>query len=159
MTNRDVYVGMCAFGRGLFAQRAFRQGERILVLFGPRYERDDPIHVEQVGANLLQTGHQTYILLQPPAVFANHSCDPNAGVALNRSLVAIRDIAPGEEICYDYSTTMDEDFWTLECRCGSLNCRGVVTDFKLLSPQLRRRYLELGVVQGFIARKFREASA
>lgn len=157
--KQDVYIGLCAFGRGLFAQRDFAAGERILGLSGPRYERDDPIHAEQVGANLLQTGRQTYILLQSPAVFANHSCDPNAGIVRNRCMRAIRPIVRGEEICYDYSTTMDENYWTLECRCGTNLCRGVVTDFRLLPPHVRRRYLDLGVVQGFIARRYQEDQA
>lgn len=150
--GRDgVEVRPCAIGRGLFARRAFAPGERILRLDGPRYGREDPIHATEQGANLLQTGRRTYILLSEPAVFANHSCDPNAGVVQNRRLVAIRAIAPGEEITFDYSTTMEEDFWTLECRCGAPTCRGRVTDFRDLSDPLRRRYLDLGVVQGFIA--------
>lgn len=158
-----VEVRPCALGRGLFARRAFAPGDLILRLDGPRYERTDPIHATDEGANLLQTGRRTYILLRPPAVFANHSCDPNAGVVGNRRLAAIRAIAPGEEITFDYSTTMDEDFWTLECRCGAPNCRGRVTDFRDLPAPLRRRYLDLGVVQGFIAvrerRREREGAA
>lgn len=158
-----VEVRPCALGRGLFARRAFAPGDLILRLDGPRYERTDPIHATDEGANLLQTGRRTYILLHPPAVFANHSCDPNAGVVGNRRLAAIRAIAPGEEITFDYSTTMDEDFWTLECRCGAPNCRGRVTDFRDLPAPLRRRYLDLGVVQGFIAvrerRREREGAA
>ncbi|HPF35162.1 MAG TPA: SET domain-containing protein-lysine N-methyltransferase [Candidatus Krumholzibacteria bacterium] len=146
-----VEVRPCAIGRGLFALRAFAPGELILRLDGPRYEREDPIHATEQGANLLQTGRRTYILLTDPAVFANHSCDPNAGVVENRKLVAIRAIEPEDEITFDYSTTMEEDFWTLECRCGAENCRGKVTDFRNLPEPLRRRYLDLGVVQGFIA--------
>lgn len=153
--NKDVYVCDCDVGRGLFANRYISAGERILTLHGSRYDRGDPIHFLESGANLLQTGPRTYILLEPPGVFANHSCDPNAGIAANRNLVAIRDIPAGREIRFDYSTTMDEDFWTLECRCGSPLCRGVVGDFRTLPPQLQVRYLELGVVQGFIARRYR----
>jgi len=158
-----VEVRPCALGRGLFARRAFGPGDLILRLDGPRYGRSDPIHATEAGANLLQTGRRTYILLHPPAVFVNHSCDPNAGVMDNRRLVAIRTIAPGEEITFDYSTTMDEDFWTLECRCGAANCRGRVTDFRELPASLRRRYLDLGVVPRFIAsrerRRKREGAA
>jgi len=62
------------------------------------------------------------------ARFINHSCDPNA--SLERWLVrgytrigifAIKDIAPGEEVTYDYQ------FWTAEetpCGCGTAKCRG-----------------------------------
>lgn len=152
--ERDVLVGPSPLGSGLFAGRDFATGELIVSMHGPRYDRDDPIHAEPYSANLLQTGQRTYILLDPPGVFANHSCDPNAGIVQNRRLVAIRTIACGEEIRFDYSTTMDEDLWTMECRCGSPQCRGMVTDFKRLPPDVRARYLSLGIVQGFITRKY-----
>jgi SET domain-containing protein len=147
----SLAVGPCPLGQGLFATRRFGVGEMILRLSGRRYEREDPIHSTPSGANLLQTGRRTYIMLEPPGVFANHSCDPNAGIAGNRRLVAIRPIADGDEIRFDYSTTMAEDLWTMVCRCGAPGCRGVVTDFRLLPSDIKSRYLHLGVVQRFIA--------
>ncbi len=146
-----VAVGNCDLGRGLFAARPFAAGELILKLTGPRYDRNDPIHKTPEGANLLQTGWRTYILLQHPGVFANHSCDPNAGIRHNRLLVAIREILPGQEINFDYSTTMAENFWTMPCRCGASNCRGLITDFMNLPREVQDHYLQLGIVQGFIA--------
>ncbi len=151
-----MWVGPCELGAGLFAGRAIQQGEVIVPLGGLRYTRNDPIHESETGANLLQTGYRTYVLLEAPAVYANHSCDPNAGVVDSRRLVALRDIAPGQEIRWDYSTTMDENFWTMRCRCGAPGCRGVVGDFKTLPRELRRRYLELRVVPRFIAWRYVE---
>ncbi len=151
----DVYVGTCELGKGLFAGSPIPAGSLILPLSGRAFGRQDPIHRTPEGANLLQTGPHTYILLEPPAVFANHSCEPNAGIRFNRQMVAIRDIAVGEEIRFDYSTTMDEDFWTLPCRCGEAHCRGLVTDFDQLPEPLQRRYLDMGIVQGFIAARAR----
>lgn len=148
-----VVVGLCRLGRGLFAVRDFEPGEIILRLHGPRYGRNDPIHDTPFGANLLQTGWRTYILLDPPGVFANHSCNPNAGVRDSRTLVAIRAITAGDEICFDYSTTMAENFWTMACACGDPACRGVVEDFEKLPPELQRYYIELDIVQRFIARR------
>ena len=153
MGERGVRIGDCNLGRGLFAVMDIREDDLILVLKGPRYERTDPIHETWEGANLLQTGRRTYILLREPGVFVNHSCDPNAGIRANRRLVAIRDIAAGEEIRFDYSTTMDEGYWTMDCRCGAANCRGRVTDFRELPDEVRSRYLALDIVQGFIARR------
>lgn len=142
----DVFVAPCTIGQGLFAGRAFAAGEVILWLSGERYGRDDPLHDTDAGANLLQIGPSRYILLTAPAVYANHSCDPNAGVADGRRLVAIASIGAGQEIRYDYSTTMDEDFWTLDCRCGAPTCRGRVTDFHWLPEAVKARYRDLGVV-------------
>lgn len=39
----------------------------------------------------------------PQAVFLNHSCDPNAQESVARGVMALRDIAPGEEVCICYS--------------------------------------------------------
>ena len=58
-----------------------------------------------------------------------------------------------EEIFYDYSTTMDEDSWTLQCKCGSQNCRKIVKDFKFLPQELQKKYLELNIVQNFIKKQ------
>lgn len=147
----DVFVAACELGSGLFAGSPIAAGSEILPLTGPPFSRQDPIHDTPDGANLMQTGPRSYIMLQPPAVFANHSCDPNAGIKAGRSLVAIRDIPAGKEIRFDYSTTMDEGFWTMPCRCGHPACRGVVTDFVDLPLSVQRRYLDLGIVQEFIA--------
>jgi hypothetical protein len=152
----EVAIRPCTLGRGLFALRPYRPGETILYFAGQRVDADDPLHALAEGANLLQTGRRTYILPEPPGLFANHSCDPNAGIVHNRQLVAIKAIAAGEEIRFDYSTTMDEDGWTMACACGESACRGLVTDFRTLPHEVRRRYLELGVVPGFIARRYGE---
>ena len=149
-------VAPSAIGQGLFAERDYQAGDLIMILRGPRFGRQDPLHETPDGANLLQTGFRSYILLGSPGVYANHSCDPNAGIMENRRLVAIRAIETGEEIRYDYSTTMDEDYWTMDCLCGTESCRGVVTDFRYLPRSLRERYLDLGIVQRFIARRYRQ---
>lgn len=152
-TLGDVWVGECSVGKGVFAGRHFSRGERILVFRGTKYDRSDPIHATRRGANLLQTGRQTYILPDGPGLFVNHSCDPNAGISNRRRLIAIRDIRPHDEIRFDYSTTMDEDRWTMRCRCGEPKCRRVIEDFKHLPPDVRLRYVELGIVPGFILRR------
>lgn len=62
-----------------------------------------------------------------PTNFLNHSCDPNAGYDGTDDIVALRSIAPGEEIRMDYGTfsfSFDHEF---ACRCGAPWCRGKVT--------------------------------
>jgi hypothetical protein len=154
----SIYIADCEFGRGVFAARPIRRGETILRYRGPRFDRTDPIHHTERAAMLLQTGARTYILPDSPAVLVNHSCAPNAGLVDNRRLVAINDILPGEQVTFDYSTSMDDGIWTMECRCGHQECRGVVRDFQQLPERLRERYLALGIVQGFITRQYRQRS-
>lgn len=142
-------------GKGVFAKRLVKRGERIVEFVGNviPFEEAAKKQNERAG-DALQIEKRWYINSQEPAVLFNHSCNPNAGIRDDRFLTAIKDIFSGEEICYDYSTTMDEDFWTLSCRCGSGACRGLVTDFRHLPEEVRNMYLDLGVVQRFIKRQF-----
>lgn len=152
----SIYIEECELGRGIFAARAIRKGEIITSFRGPRFDLDDPIHHTERASMLLQTGSRTYILPESPSVYVNHSCVPNAGLVGNRKLVALTDILPGEQVTFDYSTSMDDGLWSMECRCGHRECRGLIEDFRHLPRRLQQHYLELGVVQGFIARRYRQ---
>lgn len=64
----------------------------------------------------------------------NHSCEPNTEVMsawdpekreMSAWWVATRDIAPGEEITYDYAFTAEV---AEPCACGAKTCRGVIVD-------------------------------
>ncbi len=70
----------------------------------------------------------------------NHSCDPNTWWADNNSLVASRDIASGEEITYDYSTTEISRVFEMSCHCGASSCRKRISGLSYLDPDWRRRY-------------------
>ena len=59
------------------------------------------------------------------AMFVNHSCDPNCETDEEGGRVyiaAIRDIAAGEELTYDYCLYDGDD--EAPCHCGSKSCRG-----------------------------------
>ena len=59
--------------------------------------------------------------------YINHSCEPNAFMKIlyNHILfIALRDIAPGEEITIDYESTLHSD--TKRCVCGARSCRGTI---------------------------------
>lgn len=155
----SIYVAECELGRGIFAARAIRKGEIVLNFRGRRFDRDDPIHHTADASLLLQTGSRTYILPEAPSVYVNHSCDPSAGLVGNRRLVALRDILPGEQVTFDYSTSMDDGLWSLQCLCGHPECRGLIEDFRHLPRRVQQHYLDLGVVQGFIARRYRQRPA
>jgi len=148
--SRDVLVGECDVGRGVYAARDFDRGEKILKFTGRRVPRTHAFHSTRDGGNLLQIGRMKYILPEPPGLFVNHSCDPNAGIRGPRTLVAIRPIRAGEEIRFDYSTTMDENLWTMQCFCRTSNCRHIVADFRLLPDPVREQYRVLGVVSPFL---------
>lgn len=57
--------------------------------------------------------------------FAAHSCEPNACFLDKKpALIALRDIAAGEEITIDYLATETIITHPFQCRCGSHKCRG-----------------------------------
>ena len=148
--NAAVYVKECALGHGVFAGRYFRKGELLFRFSGPIITLAAAIEKGEAEGNVLQIGPSTYIDLEPPGVFANHSCEPNAGVRDGVCGYALRHIAQDEEILYDYSTTISERRWTMRCKCGTPSCRGVIGDFHDLPLELQRRYLAMGIVQPFI---------
>jgi SET domain-containing protein len=139
-------VRECGTGRGVFAVEQIAARTEIMTYSGPllRYEQTTP----QTLA--LQIGPDVYIGESGQADdFVNHSCDANAGMLIEGTdvrLIALRDILPGEQITFDYSTTMDEDDFEFDCLCGSANCRGRIRDFKHLPGEIRAKYLQLGVV-------------
>jgi len=71
--------------------------------------------------------------------YVNHSCDGNCWYEGDDLLVAMRDIAEGEELAYDYALTEGDSDWILapQCLCGKDKCRGLVTgnDWKRLDLQ------------------------
>jgi hypothetical protein len=158
MGSSTVEVGAGPLGRGVFATQSFRPGQPILLFSGPVLKHDEVLALGGDRAYALQIGPDQYLDTMPPGRYANHSCDPNAGIVNDRMLIALRSVEAGEEIRFDYSTTMSRDHWTMECRCGRPICRRVILDFHHLAPITQNRYLQLGIVQRFIVSEVRRRS-
>jgi hypothetical protein len=141
----------CAFGKGLFATRRFDRGATVLEFAGEELTLAVVRLKGPHAADALQIGVDRYLDLVEPGRLVNHSCRPNCGVFDDRQLRALRDIGPGEELTFDYSTTI-ADGWTMSCGCGCPECRGTVRAFATLPKGLRDRYRVLGCVTGFILR-------
>jgi len=158
-SNGSFYVAQCELGRGVFARRAIREGEIILTFGGPLIDFAETKRRGALECMAFQVGPNQYIDTLAPAVFVNHSCAPNTGIRNDRDLVALRDLPGGEEIRFDYSTTMDEKSFTMGCRCGAPGCRRVVTDFSDLPAGVQDYYLVRGLVVSFIVRRLRDVRA
>jgi uncharacterized protein len=146
----NIYVAPSRFGSGVFAARNIKRGEVILTFSGPIITFQQAVAMGVDEANALQIDATYYMDLEQPGRSVNHSCAPNAGIKQHTQLGALRPIRRDEEIRYDYSTTMHEDHWTMPCRCGAVQCRGVVRDFRSLPARVQQHYLDLGIVQPFI---------
>ena len=147
-----IRIGVSRHGLGLFATRDLSPTSQILVFDGPEISFERMLCKREHEANALQIARNCYLDLTPPGVYANHSCQPNAGIKQNRILIALQRIKAGEEITYDYSTTMLENHWTMPCHCGTEACRKLIEDFPKLPQKIQNNYLELGIVQDFIVR-------
>ena len=85
--------------------------------------------------------------------YVNHSCEPNSGIKFDTDcikLVAIAPVAPGHQITFDYSTTMHNFDWEMNCACGSNKCRRQVKNFIELPEETQARYVKLGIVPDYI---------
>lgn len=131
-------------GTGAFATRRIRKGERIVEYLGERIshtEADRRFQQDDGGGSphvlLFVVDGRTVIdaaVGGNEARFINHSCEPNCEAVIERRRIfidAIRDIAPGEELTYDYELTREseddeEEEKRYPCRCGSPSCRGTL---------------------------------
>jgi uncharacterized protein len=96
-----------------------------------RYQNSPTTYLFGVGdGSMVIDGHGT-------AMFINHSCDPNCETDERDGrvwIIALRNIAPGEELTYDYNL-YDGDDDDATCNCGATNCRQT-----MYSPEeIRRR--------------------
>lgn len=75
-------------------------------------------------------------------LYINHSCDGNVWHQSDSLLVARRDIAMGEELCYDYALTESDETWILaeRCLCGARDCRVRVCGSDWRLPSLQAKY-------------------
>jgi len=149
----------CLYGKGIFAGREFHEGDKILDFSGPVIHRSQlPIPILPENDYYLQIGEDLF--LGPSGQlddFVNHSCDPNAGVVVQFNsaiLRAIRNIKRGEEILFDYSTTMDNAPCEIDCRCKSPACQGRIQNFLLLPVPVQQKYVKLGIVPDYILKKY-----
>lgn len=119
---------------------------------------------KEAPSDPLQIGDDIYLDLDELSRTFNHSCEPNAFVRGKSELVALREIQTGEEITYDYATTMHDDIerilaagrevWSCLCVCGSSHCRGRIDQFTTLPDQVRRGYIKNRLMPDFMLNIF-----
>ena len=105
-------------GLGLFANRGFSVNDPVCQLQGVLKRRPSRSLPNWIGI-----GPGLWIDPDLPLQHINHSCASNVAFGRNRRLYALRNIAVGEEITLDYSTTEADPKWSMTCACQSVNCR------------------------------------
>ncbi len=128
-------------GKGLFATAELYECEIVMRLGGQLID-DATLAALAPPYSSLTVDHGLHLLLDPahPVRYGNHSCDPNLWHTDAVTVVARRNIAPGEELTIDYATHTGIDTWTMICQCASPLCRGTVSGRDWRLPQLREAY-------------------
>ena len=125
---------------GCYTTTPIAKGTRVVEYTGPiidkeeadrRYEHKPITYLFGIGdGSKVIDGHGI-------AMFINHSCDANCETEEIDDrvwIMAIRNIAAGEELCYDYCL-YDGGEEEAPCNCGAKNCRGSMYS----TEELRRR--------------------
>lgn len=73
--------------------------------------------------------------------YMNHDCEPTTEIRA-LEVVALRAIAPGESVTFDYNTTEESLAKPFACRCGSAHCVEVVRGARHLAPAQRARLVD-----------------
>ncbi len=127
---------------GVYTSTPIRKGTRVVEYAGERITVDEADRrydgVDRTYLYGLDDG-KTVIDGHGLGAYLNHSCDPNCEVDEIKGrvwLFAIRDIAAGEELVWDYNLYDDED--PAPCHCGSRKCRGTMYSREWMAKMRRR---------------------
>jgi SET domain-containing protein len=128
-------------GRGVFAAKPFRKGQRIIEYTGRRIRWSSvPAELDDFRMYFFAIGDGKWVI--DPSVggneaqWINHSCNPNCEIREPKRRIfihALRDIRTGEELFYDYHLETDADVPRTKeieeeapCYCGAKKCRGTL---------------------------------
>lgn len=129
-------------GKGLFSTVHFDKNQILFKFIGNAQEYIKP----PPDPNLLQIGTNLYLDIGKHfSLFVNHHCIPNCYVSISVNtafILSSREINPGDEITFDYSTTSTEnpDTWSMICNCSQFYCRKIISGFYNL-PQAKQNEL------------------
>lgn len=136
-------------GDGIFACQSIQKGEVVIIVGGRVMTEEEFASFQAAHSvyNFIQIDKDLYLVEDPETTqsmegWVNHSCDANTWMTDEVTLIARRDIATGEEITVDYALFTTQSNWMLDnrCRCGSPDCRRVITGDDWRREDVRERY-------------------
>jgi uncharacterized protein len=148
-------------GFGVYARDKVCTGELLVVWGGSVVDYETLVTLPAIKQiRSVQVEEDRYLVsnsINDPADYFNHCCEPNAGLVGQVVLVAMRDIEPGEEVCFDYAMSDASPYDEFECECGGLNCRRRITGNDWALPELQARYA--GYFSPYIQRRIERLKA
>lgn len=130
-------------GYGIFAEEKVKKNELLAIWGGRVVHLDEYRKIYSYKKNFaVQVDEEFLMIPEPegPCNWINHSCDPNAGMRGQISLVALRPIFRGEEVTFDYAMTNSVGYDEFSCYCGSPLCRDEISKDDWKRPDLQNRY-------------------
>lgn len=134
-------------GKGLFAKEKIKKGEIINFTEGKILTLGEYKKLSEKQQDFCYDIDDNHVLCPEdfdnltPDWFINHSCDSNCGALSDyHSIVAMRNINIGEEIIYDYAMLDFDPGWSMECHCGSVNCRRIITGNDWKNREIQEKY-------------------
>ncbi len=141
-------------GRGVFATKRIRPGQRLIEYTGERITQDeadrryDDDSMDRHHTFLFEVDEENVIdagKIGSDARYINHSCDPNCEAVNDGGRIfieSIKNIQPESELTYDYSyehigELPDELRQQYICLCGKAKCRGTI--LKVKKPRKRSK--------------------
>ena len=114
---------------GCYTMHPIRKNSLVVEYDGPRFTKDvaDERYKDRFITYLFSIGKEV-IDGFGTAMFLNHSCNPNCETVEIDGRIwikALRNIAPGEELTYEYNLH-DSDDDDADCYCGAARCRGTM---------------------------------
>lgn len=106
----------------------------------------------------IQIDDDTFLLgpvEREPGDALNHSCEPNCGLGGAAQVVAMRDVAIGEALTFDYAMADGSDYDEFACTCGAVTCRGRVTGNDWMRADLQTSYA--GFMSPYLVRRIAAA--
>jgi len=131
MTSSLIIRSSAIHAAGCYTTRSIKKGERVCEYDGPRMTKDvaDERYADRFVTYLFGYGDGNMVIDGfGAAMFINHSCAPNCETEDDNDHIfvsALRDIAAGEELTYEYNL-YDSDDEEGSCHCGAPNCRGTM---------------------------------
>ncbi len=116
---------------GCYTTRPIRKGRVVCEYEGPRMSKAeaDKRYADRHVTYLFGVGDRQEVIDGFGApMFMNHCCTPNCETEERENrifVIALRDIAAGEELVYEYNL-YDSDDVSQDCYCGAPNCRGTM---------------------------------
>jgi SET domain-containing protein len=117
-------------GSGCYTSVAIPEGTHIVEYTGTRLSKEeaDELYCQRLDTYLFCIGGGDHVVDgDNVAAFINHCCDPNCETDEFDEhiwIIALRDIAAGEELTYDYNLYDGDDDDEAICHCGAKGCRG-----------------------------------